>query len=98
MNIINDLKPLTIFTKCSISMFHKVLCTPLLKLQVLFIKRTSSKFIVTHFEGIAIFDVIFARINETYDLSAMERYLKILSFYAIVCWLQIQKQSFISRK
>ena len=46
-------------------MFHKVLCTPLLKLQVLFIKRTSSKFIVTHFEGIAIFDVVFARVNET---------------------------------
>ena len=38
---------------------------PLLKLQVLFIKHTSSKFIVTHFEGIAIFDVIFACINET---------------------------------
>ena len=36
-----------------------------LKLQVLFIKHTSSKFIVTHFEGIAIFDVVFARINET---------------------------------
>ena len=51
-------------------MFHKVLCTRLLKLQVLFIKRTSSKFIVTHFEGIAIFDVVFARINETlYPLS-----------------------------
>ena len=46
-------------------MFHKVLCTLLLKLQVLFIKRTSSKFIVTHFEDIAIFDVIFACINET---------------------------------
>ena len=46
-------------------MFHKVLCTSLLKLQVLFIKCTSSKFIVTHFEGIAIFDVIFACKNET---------------------------------
>ena len=38
---------------------------PLMKLQILFIKRTSSKFIVTHFEGIAIFNVVFARINET---------------------------------
>ena len=38
---------------------------PLLKLQVLFIKHTSSKFIVAHFEGIAIFDVVFAHINET---------------------------------
>ena len=46
-------------------MFYKVLCTPLLKLQVLFIKPTSSKLIVTHFEGIAIFDVVFASINET---------------------------------
>ena len=46
-------------------MFHEVLRTPLLNLQVLFIKRTSSKFILTHFEGTAIFDVVFARINET---------------------------------
>ena len=38
---------------------------PLMKLQILFIKRTSSKFIVTHFEGIAIFNVVFARISET---------------------------------
>ena len=45
-------------------MFHKVLCMPLLKLQVLFIKHTSSKFIVTYFEGI-VSDVVFARINET---------------------------------
>ena len=34
---------------------------PLMKLQILFIKRASSKFIVTHFEGIAIFNVVFAR-------------------------------------
>ena len=46
-------------------MFYKVLCIPLLKFQLLFIKRTSSKFIVTHFEGIAIFDVVFAHMNET---------------------------------
>ena len=46
-------------------MFHKVLRTPLLKLQVLLIKRTSSKFILTYFEGIAIFDIVFAHINET---------------------------------
>ena len=46
-------------------MFHKVLHKPLLKLQVLLIKRTSSKFILTHFEGIAIFDIVFAHINET---------------------------------
>ena len=67
-------------------MFYKVLCTPLLKLQVLFIKPTSSKLIVTHFEGIAIFDVVFARINET--LCPLS---ELFSFCAIVCLLQIQK-------
>ena len=36
-------------------MFEKVLCTPLLKLQVLFMKRASSKFIITHFESIAMY-------------------------------------------
>ena len=46
-------------------MFHWVLCTPLLKLQVLFIKRTSSKFIVTHLRYCNVFDVVSARINET---------------------------------
>ena len=36
-----------------------------LRLQDLFIKCTSSKFIVTHFEDSNVFDVVFARINET---------------------------------
>ena len=60
MNIINVLKLLTIFTKNSIldvsqgSMYASVL-----KLQVLFIKHLSSKFIVTYFEGIAVYLMLF---------------------------------------
>ena len=67
-------------------MFHKVLCTPLIKLKVLFINCTSSKFIVTHFEDIAMFDVVFARINET-----LCPLCELFSICAIVCLLQIQK-------
>ena len=49
-------------------MFHKAMAMLLLKVQVLFITRTSSKFIVTHVEGILLlnlFGVVFACINET---------------------------------
>ena len=52
----------------------------LLKLQVLFITCTSSKFIVTHFEGIAIFDVVFAQINETLCLLSNVTLSKNLEF------------------
>ena len=57
MNIINGLKPVTIFTKkTSISdVSQGSVYASVLKLEVVFIKRTSSKFIITHFEGIAMY-------------------------------------------
>ena len=56
MNIIKNLKPLTIFTKSSIlDVPQGSVYASVLKLQVLFIKRTSSKFIATHFEGIGMY-------------------------------------------
>ena len=60
MNIINGLKLLTIFKKSSIlDVSQGSVYASVLKLQVLFIKRTSSKFIVTHFEGIAMYLMLF---------------------------------------
>ena len=56
MNIINGLKLLTIFKKSSIlDVSQGSVYASVLKLQVLFIKRTSLKFIVTQFEGIAMY-------------------------------------------
>ena len=56
VNIIDGLKPLTIFTKSSIlDVSQSSVYASVLKLQVLFIKHTSSEFIVTHFESIAMY-------------------------------------------
>ena len=51
----NGLKPLTIFTQKSsiLDASQGSVYASFLKLQVLFIKCTSSNFIVTHFEGTA---------------------------------------------
>ena len=60
MNIINVLKLLTIFTKNSIlDVSQGSMYTSVLKLQVLFIKHLSAKFIVTYFEGIAMYLMLF---------------------------------------
>ena len=71
VNIINDLKPLAILTKTLHLMSHKVLCTSLLELQVLFIKCTSSKFIVTHLKSLQCIWCRFFTHKGNYARSAM---------------------------
>ena len=55
MNIMNGLKLLFSQKSSILDVSQGSVYASVLKLQVLFIKRTSSKFIATHFEGIAMY-------------------------------------------
>ena len=100
VNIINGLKLLTIFTKklhlrC-FTRFCVRLCSEVLSsiYQTYNFKVYSNSF----WRHCSVFDFVFAHINETLCLLSDVTLSKYLSFCAILCLLQIQKQWFISGK
>ena len=100
VNIINGLKLLTIFTKMLHLRCFIWFCVHLCSEVTSSIYQTHKfkNYCHSFWRHCNVFDVIFVRTNETlYPLSNL-KLSKNLSFCAIACLLQIQKQSFISCK
>ena len=100
VNIINDLKVLTIFTKKLHLRCFTRFCACLFWTYKLYLSNVQ-KFKVycnSFWRHCNIFDVVFARISETLCLLSDVTLSKNLELLCNLCLLQIQKQSFISHK